>query len=173
MKLLLSRQPVAALLLLLLLAGGAVRAQANENEGRIKIPLSREAVGIDDVAHFAESFVHRQLYKDRFAQSQRRFYVREFIGVEQTGEQADIRFIVLDMKENTTFSDSMRIYRGQDGVWRYRPDNGKGPVEIYTFVMKWGYYYQRYLLPASVVGMVLASVLLVYLRCRRRKISRA
>lgn len=152
-----------------LMVGGAGSAQAHSTKGRIRIPLTATEIGVDDLAYFAKSYVHHQLYKDRFTESKRRFYVKEFIGVDQQGKQADIRFIVLDMKTNSNFPDSMSLYQGEDGVWRYRPENGPVPVEIHTYVMKWGYYYHRYLLPASAAGIVLAGLLLVYLRSRKNR----
>ncbi|ABA88130.1 type IV pilus biogenesis protein PihB [Syntrophotalea carbinolica DSM 2380] len=170
MKPVLSWQLAATLLLFLFLLGGsAVCAQANETKGRIRIPLSRGTIGIDDVAFFAKSYVHRQMYRERYADSKGRFYITQFLGVDQKGKEADIRFIVLDVKRNNEFPASMSISRGGDGVWRYRSENGNVSVEIYTYVMKWTYYYQRYLLPVSASGLVLAAGLLVYLRLGKGK----
>lgn len=161
----------AAILLLTatIMVGGAVAAHAHSTKGRIKIPLKKAVLSIDDVAYFVESYVHRRLYKDRFARSKRRFYVKEFVQVDQNGSRAEIRFIVLDMKNHATFTDAMNIYRGEGGIWRYRPGNESVPVELYTYVMKWGYYYQRYMIPVSAAGIVIAVVFLVWLRIRNRK----
>jgi hypothetical protein len=168
------RHPGICLTVILVLAavlffGSTAAAWAHSTKGRIKIPLDKTEVGIDDVAYFVESYVHRQLYKDRYAQSKRRFYVKEFVRVEQKDRQAVVRFIVLDLKENASFPDAMTIERGTDGVWRYPPENGPAPVEIYTYVMKWGYYYKRYVLPISAAGAGLALFFLAVLRLRNRK----
>jgi hypothetical protein len=152
-----------------LLAVGPSPVQAHSTKGRIKIPLEKEEIGVDDVAYFVESYVHRKLYKDRFVKHEKRFYVREFTTVEQHGNRAAIHFVVLDNKEKTTFPDAMTVNRGADGVWRYLPANVATPVELYTYVMKWGYYYQRYVLPISVVGAVLALFLLIFLRLIKRR----
>jgi hypothetical protein len=143
-------------------------AQAHSTKGRKKVPLKKEILGIDDIAYFAESYVHRHLYKNRFEKPERRFYVKEFIAVEQEGSRARIRFIVLDLKENTTFEDVMTIVRGLDGSWYYQPDRDAKRVELYTYVKKWAYYYKTYVVPGSVAGITLGLGSLGVLRARKR-----
>jgi hypothetical protein len=164
-----SRPAVIFLLAAILLLDSAVAARAHSTKGRIKIPLEKTDIGVDDVAYFVESYVHRELYKHRFVQSKRRFYVKEFLRVDHDGPRADIHFIVLDVKEKTTFPDVMTIRRGSDGIWHYRTKNTTAPLEVYTYVMKWGYYYQRYVLPISAAGVGLAIFFLAMLRLHKRK----
>lgn len=111
---------VLALFMAVLVVSSAVGpALAHSAKGRIKIALKKVAIEIDDIAYFAESYVHRQLYKKRFEKSKRRFYVKEFIAVDQSGDQVNIRFTVLDVKEHSTFDDTMMIERDKDGIWYY------------------------------------------------------
>jgi hypothetical protein len=165
--------PIPAVIVLLLaavlLTAAAAPVQAHSTKGRIKIPLEKEKIGVDDVAYFVESYVHRELYKDRFEPSEKRFYVKEFVRVARDGPRADIHFIVLDVKEKTTFPGVMTLQRDSDGTWRYWAKNATAPLEVYTYVMKWGYYYQRYILPISMAGAGLALFLLVVLRLIKRR----
>ncbi|WP_319406540.1 hypothetical protein [uncultured Desulfosarcina sp.] len=148
-------------------------AAAHSTKGRLRIPLAKEAIVIDDVAYFVESYVHRELYKTRYAKSKNRFYVRDFIAVDQKGDEAEIRFVVLDNKEKTTFPDAMRIRRNDDGVWTYLPQGSDMPLEMYTYVQKWGFYYQRYIFPASAAGILVSGVLLFFLRRQKHSRKRA
>ena len=141
----------------------------HSTKGRIKIPLEKAALSIDDVAYFVESYVHRELYAKHGAENKRRFYVKAFAGLDPGGNQAVVRFTVLDLKENRTFPDRMTIFRGDDGLWRYAPGGGDEVVPLYTYVKKWGYYYQRYIQPFSLIGAGIAVAALVLLRIRRRK----
>jgi hypothetical protein len=148
-------------------------ATAHSTKGRLKVPLAKGIVGVDDVAYFVESYVHRELYKEKYEKSKTRFYVREFTGVDQQNDIAEIRFIVLDAKGNTTFTDSMRISRDEDGVWRYRPQQGAASLEVYTYVPKWRHYYEHYIFPASGAGIFLALVALFCLRYKKRRRTEA
>jgi hypothetical protein len=168
------RQKKMAVLVLFLLTAvligplAVVPALAHSTKGRIKIPLKKASIMIDDIAYFAESYVHRQLYKNWFEKSKRRFYVRDFIAVEQNGDRAKVRFTVLDNKEKSTFEDKMVIERDKDGIWYFRPKDGGERVEIYTYVRKWGYYYNTYVLPISIVGIAAAAGLLGVIQIRKR-----
>lgn len=147
----------------------STEAEPHSTKGRIKIPLEKAVLEIDDVAYFFESYVHRQLYRDRYEQSRRRFYVKEFLRIDQDGPRATVHFLTLDVKEKRDFPDRMHIRRGSDGVWTWTPAEGESPVALYTYVRKWGYYYQKIILPVSAVGLVLTAVFWVWLRFKRHQ----
>jgi hypothetical protein len=159
----------AVVLLGILSLAAAAPAAAHSTKGRIKIPLEKVAPTIDDVAYFCESYVHRELYRHRFENNQRRFYVKEFVRIDREGPVATIHFLTLDVKEKRDFPDRMQIRRGADGVWTYTPAAGGEPVPLYTYVTKWGYYYQTYVLPVSAAGTVLAVALFGLLRFGQRR----
>lgn len=141
---------------------------AHSTKGRIKINLSEEVPTVDNFAYFMESYVHRHFYDDTFERAEKRFYVKEFKRVELNGNKATVHFITLDNKEKSNFTDSMTFQRGEDGVWFYTEPSGK-QVVVYTYVMKWGYYYKKYILPISMVGLGGALVVLAFLLIRKRK----
>ncbi|MBN2231409.1 MAG: hypothetical protein JW781_01130 [Deltaproteobacteria bacterium] len=157
----------ALIVLFGLLAGSA---GAHSTAGRIKVDLDLSEPGVDDFAYFIESYVHRQLYDGKFAESRRRFYVREFIGVEHEDRRATVRFLVLDNKNKRIFPDAMNFSRRPDGVWRYRGAAGDF-IPVYTYTMRWTYYYRRYILPVSVGGTALGLGLLALLRRGRNRKS--
>jgi hypothetical protein len=147
----------------------AAPSLAHSTKGRIRIPLEKVALTIDDVAYFCESYVHREFYRDRFEPNQRRFYVKAFMRIDQEGPVATVHFLTLDVKEKRDFPDQMQIRRGADGVWTYTPAAGGEPVPLYTYVTKWGHYYQTYILPLSAAGIVLAAAVFGLLRFGRRR----
>ena len=155
-----------------LIAALAAPAGAHSTKGRIRIPLVKVVLTIDDVAYFFESYVHRELYRDRFEKSQRRFYVKAFVRIDQDGPLATVHFLTLDVKEKRDFPDRMQIRRGTDGVWTYTPPAGGDPVPLYTYVSKWSHYYQTYILPLSAGGMVIAAALFGLLRVGRRRLKK-
>ena len=160
----------AALVFCLLTTGPAAPAEAHSTKGRIKIPLEKAVLEVDDVAYFFESYVHRQLYRDRFEKSQRRFYVKAFLRIDQDGSLATVHFLTLDVKEKGDFPDRMQIRRGADGVWAYTPAAGKDPVPLYTYVARGRYTYRTYILPGAAAGLVLAAGFFGWLRFRRRRV---
>jgi len=133
----------AALLLavfgLLALAGPAL---AHSTKDRVKMPLSFSRPGVDDVAYFIESYVHRELYSDGTSATENRFVVRDFAAVEQNGDTAVVRFVTLDKNGNKSFEDSMTLERGAGGIWRYQPTSGGEPLEVFTFVTKTRYHWE-------------------------------
>lgn len=155
--------------LLLVISFSAGSAQAHSTAGRIKIDLDRKQPTTDDFAYFMESYVHRQLYESEFEKWHKRFYVKEFLRVDQQGDRATVHFLTLDFKEKRDFPDSMTFERNRDGVWYYQPEKGGEKIVVHTYVMKWGYYYQRYILPASVAGLALGLSALALLFIKRRK----
>lgn len=163
------KKALSGILVCLIMIVAAVSAEAHSTKGRIRVSLDKEVIGIDDIAYFAESYVHRQLYKLKFEKSKRRFYVKEFDRVAQKGGRAEIYFTVLDMKENATFDDMMTLVRKKSGVWSYTPEGGGPPVEVHTYVDKWGYYYEKYLFPTSACGLAAALCGFVLIRVRKRK----
>lgn len=133
----------AALLLavfgILALAGPAL---AHGTKDRVKMPLNFSQPGVDDVAYFVESYVHRELYSDGTSATENRFVVKDFAAVEQNGVTAVVRFVTLDKNGNKSFEDSMTLNRGADGVWRYQPKGGGEPLEVFTFVTKTRYHWE-------------------------------
>jgi len=164
-----------AVALCFVIAALAPPAGAHSTKGRIKIPLEKVAPTIDDVAYFCESYVHREFYRERFEPSQRRFYVKAFVRIDQEGPVATVHFLTLDVKEKRDFHDRMQIRRGTDGVWTYTPATGGEPVPLYTYVTKWGHYYQTCILPLSAAGLVLSAAVFGLLRFgrRRRRLAKA
>lgn len=167
---------VSLVLALLLGLGLAATAQAHSTKGRIKVELNKAQPTVDDFAYFMESYVHRHLYKDRYEKYKGRFYLKDFVKLEQQGDRATVHFITLDFKAKTRgekykgkseFPETMIFQRDNQG-WFYQPLVGD-PVRVYTYVDKWGYYYQRYVLPGAGVGMVLALGSFTILRQRRKK----
>ncbi|MCG8642531.1 MAG: hypothetical protein MI862_22585 [Desulfobacterales bacterium] len=154
-------------LLVLSLTGTAL---SHSTKGRIKIPLDKKTLEIDDIAYFVESYVHRELYKGKFEKAEKRFYVNKFHNIKQDGNTAVINFRTLDNKTREKFDDQMAIHRLDNGVWAYK--NGQEPREMYTYVLKTGYYYKKYVLPVSAAGIVIAiAFLAVYRTMKRRKPS--
>jgi hypothetical protein len=164
-----------AVFMLLLLLGPLVitgTAAAHSTAGRVKVDLQGKAPGVDDFAYFMESYVHRELYRGRFEQWEKRFYVKEFTAVQHLGDRAVVRFVTLDHKENEDFADEMGFSRSRDGRWWYVPKSGD-KVAVYTYVTKWSYLYDQFILPVSATGTVLGLALLAGLVWRRRRAEKA
>lgn len=166
------------LLCLVLVLGFQTQAMAHSTKGRLKVPLDKDVLTIDDIAYFFESYVHRQFYKGKYEKPDKRFYVNEFLGVDQKGDHAVVRFRTLDMSKgfrardikqgNGTFEDQASLIRLLSGVWAIeKPDGAR--VEMYTYVKKWGYYYEKYVMPVSAAGLALGVGILVLLRFKKRK----
>ncbi len=156
---------VACLMALML----AAPAWAHSTKGRVRVPLQKAVLEIDDVAYFFESYVHQEFYRDRIEPSRRRFYVKKFLRIDQDGPIATVHFLTLDVKEKRDFPDRMEIRRGNDDVWSYTPPAAGAPVPLYTYVTKWGYYYHKVVLPVSIAGILLAAALFGWLRFVRRR----
>lgn len=151
-------------LLVLSITGTAL---SHSTKGRIKIPLEKKKLEIDDIAYFFESYVHRELYKDKFEKAEKRFYVNKFHNLRQDGNTAVINFRTLDNKTKEKFDDQVVIQRLDNGVWAYT--NGQESREMYTYVMKTGYYYKKYVMPVSVAGIVISIAFLAVHRTIKRK----
>lgn len=160
--------PSLLLLLLLVTFSFPPCTMAHSTKGRIKVDLSEQIPTVDDFAYFMESYVHRHFYIGKYEKTEKRFYIKEFKRVEQKGNTATVHFITLDNKEKSNFADTMTFQRGGDNVWFYTEPSGK-QVVVYTYVMKCGYYYNKYILPISIVGLCGALVVLGFLVLRRRK----
>jgi hypothetical protein len=144
-----------------------VPAQAHDTSNRIKIPLDKDILEIDDIAYFIESHVHRQFYNDRYEQAEKRFYVDSFTKIEQLGDRADILFKTLDVKTNDIFDDRITIHRMENGKWALKTKDRT--LEMYTYVTKFSYYYKTYIFPLAAVGIVLAGLEMIFLRLKNRK----
>lgn len=145
----------AWILCLVILAAACAPALAHSTKGRMKVPLRKATLTIDDVAYFMESHVNRGLYDDGTNDTKNRFIVEEFIELTHGGNDAVVRFRVLDKKSNTTFEDKLSIERHDSGVWQYHPDIGGPSLEVYTFVPRSAYLWRKQgpiLLLLAVVG---------------------
>lgn len=158
----------ALVLALILVLGGINAALAHSTADRVKIDLQLKQPGVDDFAYFMENYVHKELHRHREPQWEGRFYVKAFDRVEREGNRAMVHFVTLDTKARADFADSMTFERGSDGLWRYASEEGEQLV-VYTYVTKGTYYYQKYVLPVSIVGISLAITGLGLLRVQRRR----
>lgn len=157
---------------LTLLSGGFGSAMAHSTKSRIKVTLEKEMIGIDDVAYFAESYVHRHMYNDNTEGTKDRYYIKDFKGLDQNGGKAELRFVVLDKKNNSSFDGSMSIERGLNGVWRFTGKNGVEPVDVTTYVPKGKYYWEKYSVGISAAGIFFCLCVLSY-SLYQRKIQRS
>lgn len=165
------RTGIIGLLCLALLMTVAGPASAHSKKGRMKIDLTLEHPTVNDFAFFMDSYVNNEFYRDRFGDTGNRFYVKDFKSVEQKGNRATVTFIALDVKENRDFEDTMTFER-EDGVWYYHTPKGEH-ITVYTFVMKGAYYYQHYILPFSIPGLIVSACLLggiMFVRKRRARL---
>ncbi|OPY70698.1 MAG: hypothetical protein A4E57_00315 [Syntrophorhabdaceae bacterium PtaU1.Bin034] len=157
----------AALLCLLALCTGTVFAHSTK--GRVKAPLTKSTITINDVAYFVESYVLRHFYADAGGDNNHRFYVRDFVSLKQEGNHAQIDFVVLDKKENRSFPGSMTIRRNAGGTWEHVPKPGAPPVEVFTFVKKGAMTPGQQRVGIFVCVCILFSVVFVKLRSRRKR----
>ncbi len=165
---------------LVLVFGFQSQAMAHSTKGRMRVPLEKEVLTIDDIAYFFESYVHREFYKGKFERPEKRFYVNTFLGVDQQGDRAIVRFKTLDMSKGFKakdikqgkgiFEDHATIVRLDSGIWAFEVP-GKTPVEMYTYVKKTAYYYKKYVMPVSIAGLALGVGILALLRLKKRKIT--
>ena len=160
---------ITVFLFLVFLFGMQQGVDAHSTKGRIKVPLKKSSVTVDDMAFYIESYVHRKKYKELYEKSRNRFYVRDFIKVEQKEKEADVFFTVLDVKENRSFEDSMSFTRANDGTWVYMDEKKKNVEQVFTYVPKMTYYYNKYVLPVSCAGIILAGGIFIFFRVRRLK----
>jgi len=134
----------------------------------MKVPLDKETLVIDDTAYFMESYVHNHLYKDRYEKWENRFYVNKFINIKQNKNHAVINFKTLDVKTKNIFNDKMTINRLENGRWVYPTMNGEERVELYTYIKKTTYYYNKYVFPVSAGGFIVALSGLAFIRIKKR-----
>lgn len=147
--------------------------EAHSTAGRIKVPLEKERLEVDDLAYFVEPYVNQEKYRGQFEQFKNRFAVREFDRVVQHGSRAEIFFKVLDFKEkDRTFPDSMGFGRDGEGRWFYTGEDGERQP-VFTYVGKNRYYIEKYAFQASAVGFVLSIAFLMVLRRSRRSREQA
>jgi hypothetical protein len=160
--------PVMLILLVIWLMALPHQVAAHSTAGRIKVDLTEKMPDMDDFAYFMESYVHRELYRNRFEQWEKRFYVKGFLRIDRSDNRAVVHFLTLDHKENSDFADRMSFQRSEDGRWLFNSDHGE-PVPVYTYVPKTRYYYEKYILPVSLAGLLSALALLFLLILRRRR----
>ena len=160
---------ITVFLFLVFLFGMQPSVDADSTKGRIKVPLKKSSVTVDDMAFYIEFYVHRKKYKELYEKSRNRFYLKDFIKVEQKEREADVFFTVLDVKENRSFEDSMSFTRANDGTWVYMDEKKKNVEQVFTYVPKMTYYYNKYVLPVSCAGIILAGGIFIFFRVRRLK----
>jgi hypothetical protein len=157
---------VFVLLLGLLLS--AAPALAHSTKGLVKVPLDRKTLGVDDVAYAIEPYVHTTLYDDGTPGSKYRFFVKDFIEVTQNKDEAVVRFIVLDKKNNRDFEDSVSLKRDGKGLWFLVPDQSL-PREMFTYITKSAYFWRQH---GSKLGigfaLICASLAFVVWRARKK-----
>ncbi|MBN2793682.1 MAG: hypothetical protein JXQ81_14310 [Desulfuromonadales bacterium] len=161
---------LTGLLLIVLLAVLTAHPACAHVRGRgtLKVDLNKDRPTYDDFAFFIESYVHRNLYVNRYAKPDKRFYVGEFLSVVQAGPRAEVFFSVLDNKLKTYFKDSMVFRRNGDKVWVYRNEQGED-LPVYTYEKWYSYYYRTYGLQNWFGGAVLVMLAILYrMRGRRR-----
>jgi hypothetical protein len=149
----------------------SVAVFAHSTKGRIKVPLDKPYITVDDVAYFAESYVYRHLFDDGTRRTRHRFFLREFIGIE-TGvstidvrrKAVDIHFVVLDKKDNRVFNDYITIDQDKNGIWHYHPPGGKPPVELFTYIPETTYFLQKYATVISAGGILCGGFVLIIIR---------
>ena len=131
-------------------------AIAHSTKGKTKVPLTKNVLGVDDVAYYMERYVTKTKYKDRFKISKNRFYVRKFNEIKQDGKTAEVFFTVLDMKEKDGFfDDSMVFKRDNNGGWI----NMEAPNdEVYTYIGTKVYYAKKYGVGVSLGGLALCGL---------------
>jgi hypothetical protein len=156
-------------LVLFLVFGSVSSSWAHSTKGRMKVPLDKDTLVVNDTAYFMESYVHRQLYKDKYEKWKKRFYVNKFIDVKQDKNHAVIHFKTLDVKTKNIFNDTMSINRLANGRWVFNPQNGEEKIELYTYVKKTSYYYNKYVFPVSAAGLVIALSGLAFIRIKNAK----
>lgn len=145
----------------------ALDARAHSTKGRVKVPLDKDELCVDDLAYYVESYVHRHLYKGKKEPSKQRFYVKEFIRLDQLDKRATIHFEVLDNKTKGNFKDAMVFVQQPDGQWVNPQPAAPRLKPVFTYVAKNSYRYKKYVLPLSGVGLAVGGVVLLMLRVRR------
>ena len=143
-------------------------AWAHSTKGRIKVQLTKATPTVDDMAYFIEYYVHKVKYAKQYKNTKNRFYLREFLRIDQEGDTAEVFFTVQDFKANKRFDDSLRFVRNQDHTWSCIQADGEIGPPIYTYMKKYDYYSQKYILPVATAGLMLAGGVFVYLRIKRK-----
>lgn len=149
-------------------------AMAHSTKGRKKIMLELTRPTSDDFAFFMESYVYRNLHNDEGPQGEKRYYVAEFQKVEFSDNEQTARvfFLCLDNKTRKTFQDSMLFHRDANGSWLYTDKKGNAH-NVYTYVKKSAYYYNKYGTWIAIVGILfclgILAIIIIIRRLRKRQ----
>jgi hypothetical protein len=143
-------------------------SHAHSTVGKIKVPLNKDTLTIDNLAFFTESYVHRYLYKDKYEPSKSRFYVSTFTNVTQENDKAVLLFVTFDKKENSRFDESLTFFRQKNGQWMYAPENADTPLEVFHFITKTEYYSRKSIVPAGILMVVAIGFLVMQRRKKKR-----
>lgn len=160
---------VTVLLFALLAMSVSIPAQlmAHVPPNSVKIPLDKDNPIEADYSCFIHWYVHFKLYEGKFEKTDRRFYLREFTGNEQEGNELTISFLVMDKKTKENFNDSMKITRDADGYWFYTDEQGERH-QVTTYVHEIYYYYNKYIF-VIMAGFTLIAGTGIFLMIRRRR----
>jgi hypothetical protein len=159
---------VALVLVALLLVVAAGEARAHDTTGKVRVMLDRAEPTYNDFAFFIEPYVNQEKYKGVHQPYMGRFYaLDEVMELRLEGGEAEAGFVVLDVRNNERFRETMRFERGDDGVWRFMGAED-GPREVFTYIPEWEHILKTRVQPAAMIGLPLMLVLLVVLRLRRK-----
>ena len=142
-------------------------ATAHSTKGKIKVPLAKKVLGVDDVAYYIERYVNKTKYKDRFKISKNRFFVWEFYNIRQDENFAEVFFKVSDQKKKDgMFDDFMVFKRNENGGWI----NTEAPEDkVYTYISKKAYYVEKYGFPASMLVVALSGIVVLAFHFTRKR----
>jgi hypothetical protein len=159
---------LALVLLAAFLGISAGDARGHSTEGRVRVMLDKAEPTYDDFAFFIEPYVNQEKYKGVHQPYMGRFYpMDEETGLKLRGNEAVASFVVLDVRNNERFRDTMRFVRGDDGVWRFMGAED-GPREVFTYIPEWEHILKTRVQPAAMIGLPVMLAVLVVLRRRRK-----
>ena len=161
------RLALAVVALLVVVVAGDARA--HDTTGKVRVMLDKAEPTYNDFAFFIEPYVNQEKYKGVHQPYMGRFYaLDEVMELRLEDGEAEAGFVVLDVRNNERFRETMRFVRGDDGVWRFM-DAEDGPREVFTYIPEWQHTLKTRVQPAAMVGLPVMLALLVVLRLRRKR----
>jgi hypothetical protein len=147
-------------------------AFAHSTAGRIKTDLKKTNPAIDDFAYFSEPYVTHHLFFEQTKDSKKkmRFFLKEFKNIRIENRKAFIEIVVLDIKNHSTFPHTLEFERDKSGFWHFNSsDNEK--IKVFTYVTKGSYYYNKYILPVSFIGLLFFAGFFIFIKFKRKKLE--